>query len=152
MTKGIRVSPATGVALVALFFALGGSAFALGQRTVPQARCAQGAVRGILEVTGQPSKGVANLPDQFTATRSYFGRVFNCVRGPVLARRVGQGVYEVRFVANPATTAIVSAMGADPQTGKGVGAAVGRNPDGSFRITLGDHDDLEDVPFVVVLV
>ncbi len=149
--NGIRVSPAMGVALVALFFALGGSAFALGERAAPQPRCAQGAVRGILEVTGQPSKGVANLPDQFTATRSYFGRMFNCVRAPVLARRLSQGVYEVRFVANPATSALVSGMSGDPQVPGGVGADIGRNPDGSFRITLGSHGDLEDVPFTVVL-
>jgi hypothetical protein len=151
MRHGIRISPAFGIALLALFFALGGSAFALGERSAPQARCAQGAVRGILEVTGQPSKGVANLPDQFTSNRSYFGRVFNCVGGPVQARRVDRGVYQVRFVANPATAAIVSGMGGDPSTGGGVGADIGRNADGSFTVTLGDHTQLSDVPFTVVL-
>jgi len=151
MKHGIRVSPALVVAGLALFLALGGSAFALGERSVPQPRCAQGAIRGILEVTGQPGKGVANLPDQFTANRSYFGRAFNCTGTPVTARRLSRGVYQVRFIGNPATSAIVSGMAADPQTGGGVGADIGHNQDGSFTVTLGDHSDQEDVPFTVVL-
>ena len=44
------LSPATAIALIALFFALGGSAFAVGQGiqsvTAAQQRCANGAVRG----------------------------------------------------------------------------------------------------------
>jgi len=149
MGKVVRVRPATIIALLALFFALGGSAFAIGQRTAPQARCAQGAVRGILQVTGQPDKGPANLPDQFTSDKSYFGRVFNC-GGAVEARRLNRGIYEVKFVGNPATVAIVSGMGGDP-TGGGVATDIGRNPDGSFTITEGSHTDEEDVPFTVVL-
>ena len=146
MRRGIRLSPAPVVAVVALFFALGGSAFALGTRTAPQPRCAQGAVRGVLEVTGQPSKGVANLPDRFTADRSYFGHVFNCTGGAVQARRLSTGVYDVKFVGNPAATAVASAMG-----GNAAAAAIQRNPDGSFHVTLGGESELEDVPFTVVV-
>jgi len=152
MTTRFRVTPTFFLALLALFFALGGSAFALGQRSaLPQARCAQGAIRGVLEVTGQPSKGMAGLPGDFTAGRSYFGRVFNCVGGPVLARRLSRGVYQVRFVANPGTSAVVSGMTGDPETGGAVGADIRRNADGIFTITLGDHTQLTDVPFTVVL-
>lgn len=146
MRKGIRLSPAMVVALVALFFALGGSAFALGTKTTPQPRCAQGAVRGVLEVTGQPAKGVANLPDQFTSVRSYFGHVFNCNGGPVQARRLSTGVYDVRFVGNPAASAVASAMGGDATA-----ASVQRNSDGSFHVTLGGESELRDVPFTVVV-
>ena len=149
MGQVVRVSPATVIALLALFFALGGSAFAIGQRTAPQARCAQGAVRGLVQVTGQPDKGPANMPDQFTADKSYFGRVFNC-GGAVQARRLSTGVYQVKFVGNSATAAIVSGMGGDP-TGGGVATDIGRNPDGSFTITEGSHTNEEDVPFTVVL-
>lgn len=146
MGKVVRVSPATIIALLALFFALGGSAFAVGERTAPQAKCAQGAVRGLAEITGQPSKGVANLPDQFTADKSYFGRTFNCGGGAVQARRLTDGVYDVRFVGNSATSALVSGMGAD-----GAGADISRSPDGSFHVTLGSHSAPEDVPFTIVL-
>jgi hypothetical protein len=148
MSNGIRIGPATALALLALFFALGGSAFALGTKVAPQARCVQGAVRGLLEVTGQPSHGVANLPDQYTSDRSYFGRTFNCGGGAVQARRLSAGVYDVRFVGNAASSALVSGMGGD-----GAGADITRSPDGSFHVTLSGHGQPgpEDVPFTVVL-
>ena len=141
----VKVSPALVVALLALFFALGGSAFALTKKPAPQARCAQGAVRGIAEVTGQPDKGPANIPDQFTSTASYFGRAFNCSGGGVQARRLTTGVYEVRFPGNAASTAIASAQGTDA-----AGAAVQRLPNGAFHITIGDPRQLEDEAFSIV--
>src|SRR5439155_391898 len=66
-------SPVLVVALLALFFALGGSAFAISQKVKPQARCQAGAVRGIAIVTGQPNRGIGNVPDQFTTDKSFFG-------------------------------------------------------------------------------
>ena len=79
MRNSLRLTPATGVALIALFFALGGSAFAIGTRTaVAQTRCAQGAVRGIAIVQGEPLKGIANMTDQFSASPALFARKFNC--------------------------------------------------------------------------
>ena len=60
------VTPGTAIALVALFFALGGSAFAVGERiqsrSVAQQRCANGAVRGIATVTGIAGPGHGELP------------------------------------------------------------------------------------------
>ena len=57
----LTTTPGTAIALLALFFALGGSAFAVGERiqspSVAQQRCANGAVRGFASVTGDPSKG-----------------------------------------------------------------------------------------------
>ena len=58
-----RATPATILSGLALFFALGGSALAVSHAVKPQPRCANGAVRGIASVTGDPSKGVANMPD-----------------------------------------------------------------------------------------
>ena len=50
--RRLRVSPALVVAGVALLFALGGSAFAIGQRAAaPQQRCQNGAVRALAVVT-----------------------------------------------------------------------------------------------------
>src|SRR5207248_8335495 len=92
-------SPALVVALLALFFALGGSAFAISQKVKPQARCQPGAVRGIAFVTGQPSSGIGNVPDQFTTDRSFFGYSWNCTGGTVAVRRVPStpGAYEIGF-------------------------------------------------------
>ncbi|MBA2424541.1 MAG: hypothetical protein H0V58_04180, partial [Actinobacteria bacterium] len=63
-------TPGTAIALLALFFALGGSAFAVGERvqsaSVAQQRCSNGAVRGIAYVTGNPTMGIANVGGTFT--------------------------------------------------------------------------------------
>ena len=100
MTRMRRLSttPGTAIALIAPF-ALGGSAFAVGNRiqapSVAQQRCANGAVRGIAVVTGIASQGMANFPDSFTAAGNLFGRKFNCTGKAVQARRVEAGVFEV---------------------------------------------------------
>ena len=71
--RRLSITPGTAIALIALFFALGGSAFAVGERiqapSVAQQRCANGAVRGIAVVTGIASQGIANFPDSFTGCR-----------------------------------------------------------------------------------
>ncbi len=139
-------TPTTMIALTALFFALGGSAFAIGQATAPQPRCQQGAIRGIAVVTN-----VGSIPDRFVATGSYFARKFNCTGGGILVRRAGAGEYDVRFVNNAANVALVSAAS---QTS----ATVTRNPDGSFRVTIftpfdNDHQQQKgDAPFQMALI
>lgn len=140
-----RLNPATVLAGAALFFALGGSALALSDAVKPQSRCANGAVRGIAAVTGDPAKGIANIPDQFTSGSALFARAFNCTGGATQVRRVSAGVYEVRFAGNRAQSALVSATGAL--------ASVQPAGDG-FRVSLfvpGRDDEIE-TPFVVVAV
>src|SRR5919204_3673825 len=107
---GRRISPAMVVALGALFFAIGGSAFAIGQKIVPQARCANGAVRGFAVVTGDPTKGLANLPQTFVSGSPYFRTSFNCAGKPVQVRRQGD-VFYIRFPGNAATTAVATVVG-----------------------------------------
>src|SRR3990170_6327003 len=104
-----RPSPATAIAGAALFFALGGSALAVSEAVKPQPRCANGAVRGVAWVTGEPAKGIANLPDQFTASKVLFAAAFNCTGKPTQVRRVAFGAYEVRFVGNGAQVAVANA-------------------------------------------
>jgi hypothetical protein len=122
------------IALVALFFALGGSAFAVGQATsASQPRCAAGAIRGVAAVAGSSS-----IPATWTG--QFFARKFNCTRKGILVRRIDAGRYDVRFVGNAANVALVSAA---TQTS----AAVTLNPDGSFRVTIfspadNDHQQL----------
>jgi hypothetical protein len=138
--------PTTVIALAALFFALGGSAFAIGQATAPQARCQQGAIRGIAVVTG-----VGSIPDRFVSNPSFFARKFNCTGGGVTVRRHGTGEYDVRFINNGANVALVSAAS---QTS----ATVTRNPDGSFRVTIfspfdNDHQQQKaDAPFQMAII
>ena len=138
-------SPATVIAAVALFFALGGSALAISDAVKPQPRCANGAVRGIAAVTGNAS-GMANIPDQFTSTRSLFARTFTCAGGAPEVRRISPGVYEVRFPGNAAASATVSGSGAE--------SWLTPMPGGIFRVGLhvpGRADSME-APFVVVAV
>ncbi len=75
--RRLSITPGAALGLIALFFALGGSAFAVGERiqspAVAQQRCTNGAVRGIAVVTGNPSAGMANFPDTFTGAGSSAG-------------------------------------------------------------------------------
>jgi hypothetical protein len=142
-------TPATVIALAALFFALGGSAFAVGDALTAKAQpyCAQGAVRGVAVVTGDPNKGIANIPDQFSSTKALFSRTFNCTGKATQVRRVDRGVYEVRFVGNGAKTAVGSAVG-------NAFAAVEPVAGGAFKISIhpAGRDDLVDAAFSVVAV
>ncbi len=146
----VTITPATALALVALFFALGGSAFALGDRLqspfANQKRCANGAVRGIAVVTGQPSAGIANIPDRLTSTGSYFARRFNCTGKAVQVRRVETGVFEVRFVG------VSGASGVGSGTGDAY-ATVERPTGDTFRVAIhpSGRDDRVDVPFTIIV-
>jgi hypothetical protein len=145
------ITPATAIALVALFFALGGTALAVGERvqsaTVAQQRCTNGAVRGVAYVTGNPSMGIANVPGTFTSAGALFGRKFNCSAKAIQVRRLSIGVFEVRFVGNAAPNAVVSALG-------NAYAVVDPVPGGIFRVGVhpAGRDDPADQPFVIVLV
>ena len=142
----MRLSPSTVLAGAALFFALGGSAVAVTEAVKPQARCQPGAVRGFIAVNGDPTKGIANLPDQFTSAKPAIGARFNCAGVAPQARRVNQGVYEVRFPGNATQVATVSSGDAE--------TTIGHLGGGVFRINLwvpGRQDSI-DTPFAVVAV
>jgi hypothetical protein len=115
---------------VALFFAIGGSAFAVGQRLgVAQPRCANGAVKGYAYVTGDPSVGIQNTPDAFTGNAKLFGTRFDCAGAAVLVRR-DRDTFVIKFNGVAGRTALVSGIGANPQT-----MTVTALTDGSYRIT-----------------
>ena len=140
----MRVSPSTVLAGAALFFALGGSAIAVDQAVRPQARCQPGAVRGYAAVNGDPAKGIANFPGQFTSAKSLFGARFNCAGAAPQARRVGTGVYEVRFPGNATQIATASAGAAE--------TTIGFVGNGVFRVSLWvpGRQDAVDTPFSVI--
>jgi hypothetical protein len=144
----LSITPGTAIAVVALFFALGGSAFAVGERiqgaTVAQQRCANGAVRGIAAVTGG-SAGMANVPDQFTSASALFTRKFNCTGKAVQVRRTAIGVYEIRFVGNAAPSIVANGIGEFSASVETIGP-------GTFRVRVQNagRADEADGPFVVM--
>ncbi len=148
-TGRASISPGAALGLIALFFALGGSAFAVGERiqgaAVAQQRCTNGAVRGIAVVSGNPSQGIANFPDKFTGAG--LSRKFNCRGRAVQARRVEAGVFEVRFAGISDASGVGSASG-------DVYANVEAAPGGVFRVTMhpAGRDDRIDTPFTLVVV
>jgi hypothetical protein len=142
----MRVTPSTVLAGAALFFALGGSAIAVNEAVKPQARCQPGAVRAFVAVNGDPAKGMANFPDQFTSTKSLFGARFNCAGAAPQARRVNVGVYEVRFPGNGAQVASASSAIAE--------TTIGYVGDGVYRVSLWvpGRQDAVDTSFSVLAV
>ncbi len=152
----IRLSPALVVAVAALLVAVGGSAVAVGHSasSVVQARCATGSVRGIAYVTGDPHKGIANLPGEYSSASNLFGYRWNCSGGAIQVR-LSSCVpgFDVRFAGNPAQFAVGNVI-ADA----GNAISVKRNDDGSFHVavsgvvsTNGAFQGRQDVPFVIVL-
>jgi len=152
MNPGHRLAnPSIVIALIALFFALGGSAFAVGQHVkspfAAQQRCANGAVRGVAFVTGPPGAGMANVPDAFSATKSLFSRRFNCTGKSIQVRRLDRGVYEVLFSGISGASAVGSGTG-------DAYAVVEPSAGGAFKVTLhpAGRDDRIDTPFTIVVV
>jgi len=149
--RHLSITPGAAIGLIALFFALGGSAFAVQDRgqspAVAQQRCANGAVRGVAFVTGIASQGIANIPGNFTGAGNLFGRKFNCTGRAVQVRRTETGVFEVRFVGISGASGVASA------TGDAV-ATVQPAPGGVFRVTThpAGRDDRVDIPFTIVAV
>jgi len=150
-TRRLSLTPGTALGVIALFFALGGSAFAVGERiqspSVAQQRCTNGAVRGVANVTGNPSQGIANIPDRFTSAGKLFARKFNCAGKAVQVRRVETGVFEVRF------SGIAGASGVGSATGDAY-ATVEPAAGGAFKVTIhpAGRDDKVDLPFTIVVV
>ena len=141
----------TAIALLALFFALGGSALAVGEHvqgpSVAQKRCANGSVRGIAVVTGIPSQGIANLPGNFTGAG-------DLLRPEIQLHRASR--------AGPAGRGgcVRSALRRDlwrERSGSSTGDAMANVepvPGGAFRVVLhpAGRDDKVDLPFTVVVV
>lgn len=156
MRRLFAPSPALVVSLVALFFALGGTAFAVGARTLSaQPRCAAGAVRGVAVVTGASTQGVGNMTSTYSSSPGLFGYRWSCAGGKIEVRQSSsvQG-FDIRFPGNPATVAIVSSSA----NGVPFAGSVYRNPDGSFHVTMGGANSEPgpwqyqlNVPFTIVL-
>ena len=101
-----KPSPALAVSLVALFFALGGSAFPFGHRGLARG-CGAGNVRGAVVVDAS-----ASLSDAYT-TLGLRG-AYNCSGRGVQVRQRDVGVYELRFAGNPGSVAVATPIGLSP--------------------------------------
>jgi len=153
-TLRFRPSPALLISLAALFFALGGTAFALSSKTVPQPRCATGAVRGIAVIS--PGFDLSSLPSSFTAAPDAFNYRWSCTGGNILIKKSSStpGV-DVEFAGNPSTVAVLSSAA----PGAPYSGSVSRSSDGSFHVTMGGSNAgapgpwqvQSSVPFVIVL-
>ena len=116
-------SPALVLALAALFFALGGSALAVGRGgRAALARCSAGTVRGTAHVDASQA-----FPDRYT--RRGVSGAYNCARRGVQAKRVDVGVYDVRFPGNPGSVAVATPTASQPLT-----IVWSRQADGAFRV------------------
>jgi hypothetical protein len=139
-----RLSPATVLSALALFFALGGSAYAVGGSILDsqvqagtESRCATGAVRGTAVVTAGAKVQSA----------------FNCSGRRVSVQRVAAGTFDVRFPGNPAPRAVATELGSCEGP-----ATLDLLAPGHFRIytrgcaTAGNVLQLVDLSFVLVAV
>jgi hypothetical protein len=154
----LPVAPASVLSLLALFFALGGSAFALSGTVLsptavkPQPRCANGAVRGLAVVTGLPNQGVENIPNQYLSDRQAFGRRFNCTGGGIQVRKVQNGTYEVLLAGLGGLNCVATSMVTEAMSTSCIPMG-----DGSYRVTLRGLDTSgnvlvsKDRPFMLVV-
>ena len=131
--RRVRLASAIAVPLAlsaaALFFALGGAAFATGSTATK--RCANGTVKGIAVVTGDKT-GIANIPDKYSSRRALFGYRYSCAgKGVQVKHATSLPAYDVRFPGNPGSVGIASAVDATAAM-----TTVQRQPDGAFRVFL----------------
>jgi hypothetical protein len=149
-----RLSPSFVLAALALFFALGGSAFALRQTTPKPVRCAVGTVRAIAYVTGIPQQGIANLPNAWSSAPALFGYRWSCSGAPIQVRKSTgpNGGFDIRFLNNPGRYPVATAATNDTRA-----ISISPNADGSFQVTeaggapFKSYSFRPDSPFFIVL-
>lgn len=153
-----RPSPALVISAIALFFAVGGSAFAVGQRAGAVSRCAAGSVKGFAVVKGDPKQGIVNLPETYSSAAALFGPRYNCSGAAVEVHKlIGTTGYSVRFKGVKVSAATASVIGTVPGA-----ASTNLLPDGSVQVitagnqpsppqgTNGEFNRRVDMAFVVV--
>jgi len=117
-----------------------------------QVQCQPGVLRAVVWVTGD-IKGLANLPDQYTANPAMFKYRYNCTGGGIAARR-SNGGFDLRVEGITSGWGLVVSGSDQPVEG-----SVAPNPDGTFHVTtygldtLGDGTMIKhsDLAFVVLL-
>jgi hypothetical protein len=138
----LRLTPSFVIAVVALFFALGGSGLALKAATA-KVKCPAGSVKGIAIVTGNPAEGIENLPVDFSGSAKLFGYRWSCSGAATTIQirkstrdtgAAGYRGFDIRFVGNPGKVVVANTGTDTPIT-----ASVAPVGDGSFHVsTAGD--------------
>ena len=123
-------SPSIVVASLALFFAAGGSALALGRATAA-ASCGNGSVKAYAAVNLDRFSG--GPPTAFTANPQLFSGRYSCARRSPEVRAVPGG-FEIRFPGIASQTAVVSSLG--PEAGYASWDFSG----GVFQVRVMRHD------------
>jgi hypothetical protein len=136
-----RISPSFAIALLALFFALGGSAAALRGVSTKTTRCPAGSVKAIAIVTGNPAEGLANLPAAFSGAGNLYSYRWSCSGAPgtIQVRKSqrdtgasGWRGFDIRFVGNPGKVVLANAASDSPAAVASLAVS-----DGSFHVTAG---------------
>jgi hypothetical protein len=149
-----QLTPSLAVSVTALFFALGGSAFALRDAAPKPPNCPVGSARAIAYVTGDVTKGIANLPDGWSSAANLFGYRWTCNGGTVEVRKAVEsgGGFDVRFPGNPGRYPVATAV-----YPTALGMSIAPAADGSFHVTEGGNiggdsfTSRSDATFVLVL-
>jgi len=145
----LRVSPSLVVSVIALFFALGGSAAALRASSAKVVKCPAGSVRAIAIITGNTAEGIENLPAGFSGDAKLFSYRWSCTGAPATiqirksTRDTGAGGYrgfDIRFAGNPGKVVVANGSSDSP-----VAASSAPVGDGSFHISTGG--DLHQASF-----
>ena len=132
------------IAVVVGFFALRSEASHL--------RCHTGNALGFVAIRSDPAELVGQIPSRFTTDPGYFSSRYNCAGQNVQARRVDQGIYDVRFPG-----IVVRVAMADAISTEGVSTSVQLLGDGMVRVSLrgplggSDVASRRDVAFNVVV-
>lgn len=138
LVAGVIVAAAIGL------FALRSDASHLG--------CHTGNAQGFVAIREDPAELVGTLPSRFTSDPRFFSTRYNCMGRSVQARRVDQGIYDVRFPGVNVRMAIADAISQE-----GVSTSVQPLTDGIVRVSLrgplfgNDVASRRDVAFGVVV-
>jgi hypothetical protein len=93
--------------------------------------CPFGSLRALADVTGEVSKGIANLPESWSGAPEFFRFRWTCSGGTVEVRKSSSsgGGFDIRFPGNPGRYPVVNVV-----TARTYAASVSPNPDGSFHV------------------
>jgi hypothetical protein len=126
---GRRITPSMVVAALALFAALGGSAFAVGTKAA-KLGCAAGAAKAY--VAFDADHFVGSFPQSFSNNTKLWARRYTCNGRAPEARGTSGGI-EIRFPGVPAGAPVVSVM-----QSTGGFASVTITNEGTYRVQTWD--------------
>jgi hypothetical protein len=132
MKKIPRITPSLVIALLALFFAIGGSAPAVDRAARPVLRCGNGSIKAYASIDLDRFAGA--FPTQFSSSPKLFATRWVCNGATVSARNAGPGIYEVRFPGITSRMVVVSSLSPYPSSASWTFGA------GAFQVQVAKAD------------